>query len=93
MDKFRVILNEIQDCIEMHNGTMEGQLKHIWNELSDAITEVDNVNHFKDPIDICIIPDVYEVMKNYRNNHLKNQQMKLAGSCKVIKIILMNCNK
>ena len=51
----------------------------------------DIVNRFKDPIDICIIPDVYEVMKNYRNNHLKNQQMKLVGSCKVIKTILTNC--
>lgn len=39
MDKFRLILNEIQDCIEMQNGATESQLKTLWNDLSDAISE------------------------------------------------------
>ena len=39
MEKFRLILNRLQNCIEQGNGATEGWLKGIWNELSDAITE------------------------------------------------------
>lgn len=39
MEKFRLILDKIQDCIEMQNGATESQLKTIWNDLSDAISE------------------------------------------------------
>lgn len=39
MDEFRLILRKIQDCIELQNGATEGQLKDLWNDLSNAITE------------------------------------------------------
>jgi hypothetical protein len=39
MDKFRLILSKIHDCIELQNGATESQLKTIWNDLSDAISE------------------------------------------------------
>lgn len=45
---------------------------------------------FKDPIDICVIPEVYKTMIDYRNEHSENQQRQLAVSCKVIKTILLN---
>ena len=45
---------------------------------------------FKDPIDICVIPEVYKAMIDYRNEHSENQQRQLAVSCKVIKTILLN---
>jgi len=45
---------------------------------------------FKDPIDICVIPEVYKAMIDYRNEHNENQQRQLAVSCKVIKTILLN---
>jgi hypothetical protein len=44
----------------------------------------------KDPIDICVIPEVYKTMIDYRNEHSKNQHRQLAVSCKVIKTILLN---
>lgn len=46
---------------------------------------------FKNPIDICAIPEVYEAMIDYRNEHSKNQQRQLAVSCRVIKTILSAC--
>ena len=45
---------------------------------------------FKDPIDICAIPEVYKAMIDYRNEHSENQQRQLSVSCKVIKTILLN---
>ncbi len=45
---------------------------------------------FKDPIDICAIPEVYKAMIDYRNENSKNQQRQLAVSCKTIKTILLN---
>jgi len=38
MEEFRLILRKIQDCIELQNGATEGQLKDLWNDLSNAIT-------------------------------------------------------
>ena len=48
---------------------------------------------FKAPIEICVIPEVYEAMINYRNEHSENQQRQLAVSCEVIKTILENSIK
>lgn len=39
MDKFRLVLEKIRTCIEMQNGATGSQLKAIWNDLSEAITE------------------------------------------------------
>lgn len=39
MKGFRSVLKKIQTCIEAQNGATESQLKDIWNELSNAITE------------------------------------------------------
>ncbi len=41
MKQFRLILDKIQDCIEIQNGATESQLKTIWNDLSNAITEME----------------------------------------------------
>lgn len=39
MDKFRLVLEKIRTCIEMQNGATGSQLKVIWNDLSEAITQ------------------------------------------------------
>jgi hypothetical protein len=48
---------------------------------------------FKDPIDICFIPEVYDQMLKYRNEHSTNQQKQLAVSCETIKKIVLNSIK
>ena len=45
---------------------------------------------FKNPIDICAIPEVYKAMIDYQNETSQNQQRQLAVSCKAIKTILLN---
>lgn len=44
MTTFRVILNEIKTLIEKGNGATEVELKQLWNELSNAITETEQLN-------------------------------------------------
>jgi len=48
---------------------------------------------FKEPIDICIIDDVYKSMIQYKKEKSKNQQRQLAVSCEMIKKILINSLK
>ena len=43
MEKLRLVLKKIQDCIEMQQGATESQLKAIWNDISDSITEHEQV--------------------------------------------------
>jgi len=58
MDKFRLVLNKIQDCIEMQNGATESQLKTIWNDLSDAISESERGQKADTEESNCTIFDV-----------------------------------
>ena len=39
MDKFRLVLNKLQGLIDEGDGAYEGDLKALWNNLSDAITD------------------------------------------------------
>ena len=41
---YRTILNEIQHLIEKGNGATEVELKQLWNGLSNAITETEQLN-------------------------------------------------
>lgn len=41
---YRTILNEIQSLIEKGNGATETELKALWNQLSDAITQKEQLN-------------------------------------------------
>jgi len=38
MNKFRLVLNKLQGLIDEGDGAYEGDLKALWNDLSDAIT-------------------------------------------------------
>lgn len=58
MDKIRLVLNKIQNCIEMQNGATESQLKTIWNDLSDAISESELGQEFITGDRQLTIPDV-----------------------------------
>lgn len=40
----RTVLNEIQNLIEKGNGATESELKTLWNQLSDAITQSEQLN-------------------------------------------------
>jgi DnaJ-class molecular chaperone len=62
MDKFRLVLNKIQDCIEMQNGATESQLKTIWNDLSDAISESERGQKLKTSDGALPIPDVSDTV-------------------------------
>jgi len=44
MDKLRNVLSKIQYLIEYGKGATEPDLKNLWNDLSDAITESDESN-------------------------------------------------
>jgi hypothetical protein len=57
MEKFRIILDKIQTCIELQCGATESQLKSIWNDLSDAITECESNLANSKPAN-CDIPDI-----------------------------------
>ena len=39
MEKLRLVLSKIETCIELQNGATESQLKSMWNDISDFITE------------------------------------------------------
>lgn len=39
MENFRKVLNKISNYIDTQDSVAENQLKTLWNELSDAITE------------------------------------------------------
>jgi len=41
---YRTILNEIQSLIEKGNGATEPELKVLWNQLSNAITQTEQLN-------------------------------------------------
>ena len=58
MEKFRSILNKIQDCIKMQNGATESQLKAIWNDLSDAVSECERG---KEPSDESTVLPIHGV--------------------------------
>jgi len=45
MDKLRNVLSEIQFLIESGKGATVPDLKNIWNNLSNAITESDDLKH------------------------------------------------
>jgi len=42
MEKFRSILGEIQELIDSQESVNTKQLKNIWNDLSDAISNQEN---------------------------------------------------
>ena len=48
---------------------------------------------FKDPIEICVIDDVYDSMIQYKKEKSKNKQRQLSASCEIIKKILINSLK
>ncbi len=47
---YRAILNEIQSLIEKGNGATEAELKALWNQLSDAITQTDSLEKQRDEL-------------------------------------------
>jgi len=58
MENFRLVLDKIQDCIEMQNGVTESQLKTIWNDLSEAITENERGQKVDTGENNALLPDV-----------------------------------
>ena len=92
-EKFRKILDK--KAKENKTFFTANDFDAIWHaikiaEVNDCVIPDVISRLFKDPIDVCIIPEVYEQMINYRNENSKNQQRQLAVSCKTIKTILLN---
>jgi hypothetical protein len=81
MEKFRIILDKIQTCIELQCGATESQLKSIWNDLSDAITECESNPANSKPANCAIfdvsgsLPDIKTIRTKsfeYSENEWKN---------------------
>lgn len=75
MEKFRLILNKIKDCIEMQNGATESQLKAIWNDLSDAVSECERG---QEPSDENAVLPIHSVMPSLHIFKERRYKLKLT---------------